>query len=653
MNDLHVDLETLNPVLDLRKVGHDRYARDSGTRIALIGFAIDDEPARWCRPGEEPPKLMAALADPDVTIHAWNAPFEISFAEHNADLAHWPKIPLRRWYCSMARSQARALPAALEHVGKALGLAVRKDLAGKRLMQRLTCPLRKGETLEQSMELIAKNIDAFGRYCCTDVETEREASRALPPLPDREQTIWLMTQVQNRRGIRLDAPMVRAASKLVAEAQRDLHRAMAEATNGEVKRFTELGNLKAWIERRGISVDSLDKAGIEKLLGGPLPGEVRLALEIRQQGSAASAKKPDAMLRRMGANDRVCGSFRYHAAHTGRYGNTGVAFQNMRRLNGVNVDAVVAAVTSGDMARVRGLGNPLDVVGGSCRLMVISASDRRFVAADSSMIEARVAAWLVPDTPYLTRFWDFDNGRSDFDPYTTEYSGVFGVAPANVTPEQRQVGKVLSLSLLFGGGRGAFQTMAKGHGVTVPDGEAEEIKVLWRSNHPAIVEFWRLLDAAAVAAVWAPGSVHKVGEYLAFKKVDNFLCLRLPSSRRLSFPFPKLKATGFFDRYAVSYMDAGGGQFREFRNGAGLYGGLLFENAVQAVARDVLCEAMLRAERAHYPVIYHAHDELVAEIPSGRGSIEEFEQLVTTPPSWAPDLPLAAKCWQGSRYLKG
>src|SRR5262249_37771249 len=150
----------------------------------------------------------------------------------------------------------------------------------------------------------------FGRYCCTDVETEREASRALPPLPDREQTIWLMTQVQNRRGIRLDAPMVRAASKLVAEAQRDLHRARAEATNGEVKRFTELGNLKAWIERRGISVDSLDKAGIEKLLGGPLPGEVRLALEIRQQGSAASAKKPDAMLRRMGANDRVCGSFR-------------------------------------------------------------------------------------------------------------------------------------------------------------------------------------------------------------------------------------------------------------------------------------------------------------------------------------------------------
>ena len=76
------------------------------------------------------------------------------------------------------------------------------------------------------------------------------------------------------------------------------------------------------------------------------------------------------------------------------------------------------------------------------------------------------------------------------------------------------------------------------------------------------------------------------------------------------------------------------------------------ENIVSGIARDLLAEAMLRIEAAGYPIVLHVHDEIVCEVPIGFGSTEEFTRLMTRKPAWAPELPIAASAWTGSRYCK-
>jgi hypothetical protein len=103
---------------------------------------------------------------------------------------------------------------------------------------------------------------------------------------------------------------------------------------------------------------------------------------------------------------------------------------------------------------------------------------------------------------------------------------------------------------------------------------------------------------------------------------------------------------------AVLFRDNAEGQFKDCRFGQGAYGGLWTENIVSGIARDILVEAMLRIEAAGYPIVLHVHDELVAEVPEGFGSLEEFTHLMTRKPAWALDLPIAAKAWSGPRYCK-
>jgi DNA polymerase len=105
---------------------------------------------------------------------------------------------------------------------------------------------------------------------------------------------------------------------------------------------------------------------------------------------------------------------------------------------------------------------------------------------------------------------------------------------------------------------------------------------------------------------------------------------------------------GRFGQQQITFLDMEAGRQR----GKKMFGGKWAENVTSAVARDLLVEAMKRLRAAGYSLMLHTHDEIGAEMPTGRGNIDEFKQLLIEVPAWASGLPIAAKVFECTRFKK-
>jgi DNA polymerase len=182
------------------------------------------------------------------------------------------------------------------------------------------------------------------------------------------------------------------------------------------------------------------------------------------------------------------------------------------------------------------------------------------------------------------------------------------------------------------------------------DEEVEQFKQEWRAAHPAIKKFWYAIDRACWQAVRNRDRVIRCGRLL-LKCTGMFLFIKLPSGRKLAYPYPRIEIEDLRHEVVV-FKDASAGQWRDIRHGNGAYGGLWTENIVSGISRDLLAAALLRLEHAGYRVVLHVHDEVIAEVPISFGSTAEFTKLMITPPRWALRLPIAAKAWSGPRFSK-
>jgi DNA polymerase len=278
--------------------------------------------------------------------------------------------------------------------------------------------------------------------------------------------------------------------------------------------------------------------------------------------------------------------------------------------------------------------------------MICAPSKKMLVGADYSSIESRITAWVAEEAWKLDSYRRFDATHDPQDePYRITAAKIFRTTPDKITPEQRIVGKTCDLAFGYAGGVNAFRKFSD----AFTDEEIRAFLREWRAAHPNIKQYWRRLDRAAWTAVLQRGRVVRCGA-VTFKCDGAFLQLKLPSGRKLSYPQPRI--IGDEHEQRVSFSDNSDGQFQDCRHGQGAHGGLWAENVVSGIARDVLVEALLRIEVAGYPIVLHVHDEVVAEVPEDFGSTEEFAYLMTRRPSWALDLPIAAKAWTGTRYTK-
>jgi DNA polymerase len=655
---LHRDIETKG-ILELPVVGTHRYTTHPQTEVHCVAYALDDGPVQIWTPGDPIPDVFfEAARNPDWICVAHNDAFETAIEQHIlAPRYGWPLIPLERHRCTMSMALALALPAKLELLAQALDLNNQKDRAGHRLMLMMSKPRkpRKGEDPNGGPYWFDDH-DRKGRlaeYCMQDTRVEQEVYARLRPLSTTEQQIYLLDQTINNRGFYVDRGLAEAGRAVILAAAPELDAELAQVTAGAVTKVAQLGRLKTWLGAQGYTRDCLDKDEIAKLLEDEaLVPAVRRALELRQSGAPAAAKKVDALLNRVSDDGRLRNGVIYHRASTGRWGGSGFQPQNLKRseLSGEDLSAAIAAVSSGDYKRISAsYAQPLALIGNLMRSTICAPPGYVLIGGDYAAIESRALAWLCDEHWKIDQYARFDaTGDPRDEPYVVLAAKIFGKPPAQITAEERRIGKTCDLAFGYQGGLRAFRMFEPER---FSDDEVEELKRAWRAAHPNIKNFWHAVDTAAWRAAGRErGRVIYCGR-IAFKCEGAYLLLKLPSSRKLAYPFPKVKVVDA-ENEVVVFKDASAGQWRDCRNGDGAYGGVWTENIISGLCRDLLAGALLRLEAANYCPVLHVHDEVICEVPEGFGSTDEFRKLMTMSPAWALGLPIAAKAWTGARFCK-
>jgi DNA polymerase bacteriophage-type len=645
------DIETKS-TLDLRDVGAWKYATCTSTDVWCCAYAVDDGPIQLWVPGNPvPPEWTEAAHNPDWFVCAFNDQFERLIEQHMLGPRYgWPTIPIERHRCLQAAALSLALPASLKGAALALKLKQQKDESGRLNMMRMAKP-RKPRKDEDSASVYwfddADRLEKLYAYCKQDVATERELYRCIGQLSGEEQAIWLLDATINDRGIYIDDKLLNAAISMAKAARRELNAELQTITEGALETVNQ-PKLKDWLAAHGCIVTDIQKTTLKRALTRTsLTAAARRVIELRLDGAHAAAAKLLTMRAWRNGDGRARGVYRYHGAATGRWTSFGIQLQNLKRPLVEDLGTAIEAVASGDLARLRQhYPQPMSVVGDITRALICAQDGHRLIAADFSGIESRVTAWVSGQQSKIDQWAKFDRTQNPEDePYFITGHRTFGF-----TREQaRAPGKTGDLAFGYMGGSGAWKKLAPSDD-TSSEAEIKQRQQAWRNAHPQTVRFWGDLNRAAIKAVQNPGKIIAC-KRIAFRRDDSFLRMRLPSGRKIAYPFPRLKTTDRGD-LAVVFMDNQQGNWAECRHGLGAYGGTWIENAVQAVARDLFAAAMQRLEAAGYRITLHVHDEIVAEVPDDFGSAEEFLRILTESPPWADGLPIAAKVREGQRFCK-
>jgi DNA polymerase len=448
-------------------------------------------------------------------------------------------------------------------------------------------------------------------YCIEDVEAEAALSAVIPELQPEERELSELDARMNTSGeLGIDLHRVYHFQVVADAAEKADAKRCAVLTGGAVTSpGTQTARLLAWLAANQCSIADTQRATIEETLlvareEGLSPDVVEI-LEIRLRTARASNNKLQRM-REMGdpTTQAVRGQFQFvGAGRTGRWSGRGIQVQNLPRVPrgfDPNLFADMTAQACIGGAWDINIVTPapvLDCVSWSLRSCLKATDDARALwSFDFSQIEARVLAWLAGQQDILGVFAAGDD--------------VYVWAAAQFGSLDRQLGKVLVLALGFGMGATKLkETARKNYGVALSQGQAERFKDGWRKANHKIVQFWAEMDFAARQAILRRGEVVAVGgSGVAFTCTARTLQMRLPSGRVLYYHKPRLA----MDTNSIVYWGSEvGGRWVEQRT----WGGKLAENATQAVARDIMAEAMLRAFRRTGAVpCMTVHDELVYDL---------------------------------------
>ena len=642
MKRLSIDLETYSSV-GLGKSGVYKYAESEDFEILLFAYSIDDGEVKVIdlASGEIiPEEILSALRDETIEKWAFNANFE------RVCLSRFlgKRLKPQGWYCTMIWSAYLGLPLSLEKVGEVLKLNKQKLNEGKALIRYFSIPCKPTKTNGMRTRNLPhhdlKKWSTFKEYNQRDVETEMAIKKKLSafPMPHSEWENYWIDQNINDRGILIDEVLVDSAIKF-DEILREENMDRAIELTGLENPNSPL-QLKEWLNKKGLDIDSLAKKDVESALKN-VEGDIKEVLELRQELSKSSVRKYDAMKNVKGKDNRARGLIQFYGANrTGRYSGRLIQVQNLRRNNLKDLDLARSLVKNRDYETMEILyDSPSDILSQLIRTAFIPKEGTRFIISDFSAIEARVLAWLAGEQWVLDAF---ENGE---DIYCRTASRMFGVPVEKhgVNGHLRQKGKIATLACGYQGALGALKAMG-GIEMGLSEDELQSIVDSWREANPNIVSLWWDIDSVVKRVV----KIRTKEEYksLVISYEKGILFIELPSKRRLAYPKAKIGMNRFGGESIVYEGIVVGNKWDKIES----YGGKFVENIVQAIARDILAEAMMRIENEGFNIVMHIHDEVVIE--SDSSSIEEINEIMSIVPIWAPGLSLEADGFESKFYKK-
>ncbi len=643
MDTLAIDIETYSDV-SLPDCGVHRYAASEQFEILLFAYSLNDEPTQIIdlASGEKiPDKIMEYLTDDSVIKTAYNVAFERNCINRFFGLSLKPE----GWRCTLVQASMLSLPLSLEGVGEALNLDKKKMSEGKDLLRYFCMPCKPtkangGRTRNLPSDAPEK-WELFKTYCIRDVDVEKQIRNKLAkfPIPDREQKLYCMDQRINDRGIMVDQELIGHAVACDLLYKETVTKKAYEISG--LENPNSVSQLKDWLNEKGIEVDSLAKAAVEELVENT-QGDVAEMMKLRLAMSKTSVKKYEAMERSVCPDGRVHGLLQFYGANrTGRWAGRLVQIHNLPQNHMEDLELARSLVKEGryDLVELLYDSTP-DVLSELIRTAFVARPGCRFIVSDFSAIEARVMGYLAGEG------WVMEEFRGAGKIYEQTASKMFHIPIEEITKGSpyRARGKVASLACQYGGAEGALISMGALNFV-----EEEELKGLvqsWRTANPHIVNYWYEIDGAVKAAV-KERKMTKVGMVTVYYQ-SGMLKIALPSGRVLSYVRPRMTVNRFGSE-SVSYE--GIGTNRKWTR-IESYGAKFCENIVQATARDVLAEAMLRLEKKGFDIVCHIHDEVVLEVPEGASSVEEVNEIMAVCPDWCEGLPLKAAGFESPFYKK-
>lgn len=415
--------------------------------------------------------------------------------------------------------------------------------------------------------------------------------------PESERRLSALTIAMGFRGVAVDR-------QKVADGFRDLA-AKAEAARRALPWYpaqpaTSTKALTAECRRHGVPPPDNTRAtdgDFDAWLqahGSTPPGLcARRMIEIRSLHRTATVL--ETMLARIRPDGRIDAHTLYFGASTGRWsgGGHGLNLQNLNRDDGVGVD-------------LRGC--------------LVAPPGRRLVIVDLAQIEPRCLAWIAGDRTWLDLV---RTGANPYEAHAVTAHRWHGKKLKAEDPLLYALCKAERLGLGYGCGAAKFVAVAKAlGGLDLSFDECRKIVADFRRANPAITDLWDRLERA-----------------FAVRDGKDYR-LPLPSGRRLRY-------FGVDAAEMTAAVTLGGPRFA-------FYGGKLCENMVQAMARDVFAEGLLRVEAAGLHPILTVHDEVVCEVPApdAETACAEAVRIMTIAPDWAPDLPLAAEGTVAEFYRK-
>ena len=619
-----IDFETYyDRDYSLSKITTEKYVRDDRFEAILLGIKKNNGPVKWVpKPMIEP--FLKAIDFSKSAILCHNTAFDGAILSWRYGIR--PKL----WLDTM--SMARPLHNVT--VGgslKALAQYYKLGAKGDEVINALG---------KRYADFSKDELGRYAAYCVNDVElTYQLWLRLKKELPSSEllvidQTLRMYTEPK----IELDVPLLKKHLMMVRERKNDMLKELADVVGmGEQFDPTALKTLL---------MSNAQFAKLLNLLGVTAPtktsartGKETFAFSKTDQAFLALLEHPNDHVRaaaeaRLGVKSTLEETrteafigiasrgplpimLNYYGAHTGRF-------------------------SGGDKVNLQNLPSRGDT---TIRQALKAPEGYEIIACDSSQIEARTVAWLAGQDDLVQAFCE---GRDVYSEFASE---VYGRTITKADYTERFVGKTCILGLGYGMGADKFRKTLALSKIVIDENEAERIVRLYRQKYWKIVQLWQTCGQVLKDMVGNRNGTLK--EVITYDKEG----IRLPNYLRITYPALRQTKDGFqyindARTYRKAVKDRVAGGTLDDLPWTKIYGGKVTENIVQALAGIIVRKQMVDIGLAGYHVAFQVHDENVCIVPAeGAEQAEEhIIQIMSVPPVWAPDLPVACEAGRASNY---